>query len=937
MPSNITQKSAPSEKITLFRSLFRGREDLYPQRFENRKSGKAGYSPACGNEWVRGICEKPKIKCSECRHRCFLPITDDVTRWHLLGQNDAGKDFIMGIYPMLLDETCFFLAADFDKSTWQQDALGFLRTCNDLHIPAAMERSRSGRGAHIWLFFSEAVPAMLARKLGSHILTETMEHHPDIGLDSYDRFFPNQDTLPQGGFGNLIALPLQKKARDQGNSLFINENFIPYEDQWAFLASLDRLNLQQVETIVRQAEAKGRIIGAHLRVIEEENLLTPWNRPIQSKSIPISANFPEHLEIILGNEIYIPKEDLPPPLKNRLIRLAAFPNPEFYKAQAMRLPTYDKPRLISCSADYPDHIGLPRGCFEELSQLFSELKIQISVRNELQKGSPLNVKFLGELHKEQKTAAATLLKTDCGVLSATTAFGKTVIGAWLISKRKTNTLILVHRKQLQEQWIERLSSFLDIPRNAIGRIGGGKRKPTEIVDVAIIQSLVRKGVVDEIVAKYGHLIVDECHHLPAFSFEQVARQAKAKFITGLSATVTRKDGHHPIILMRCGPIRYRIDAKAAAAMRPFEHTVFVRPTSFSPTKQASENTHLQFHQLYEEIVRDEVRNQLICSEVISAVQRGRSPIVLTERNDHLDHLFDRLSPHVQHLIVLRGGMSSKKIITIANQITNVPPNEPRVLLATGRFVGEGFDDARLDTLFLTMPISWKGTIAQYVGRLHRLYASKQEVQVYDYADLGVPLLEKMFNRRCQGYEAVGYKILLPASAIPGWPAEVPLPVDPAWKADYAGSVKRLIRDGLDLPLAHLFAQMSSILPNEKEGIERARSASERFLFYRLETLPQTKGLFRLNVELDIPFDGWGRMEVDFVCVAAKIVIELDGAQHLDSIDAYRKDRRKDLLLQENGYIILRFLTEDLGKRLNNVLDTILRILSSHRNHQFEVL
>jgi very-short-patch-repair endonuclease len=334
--------------------------------------------------------------------------------------------------------------------------------------------------------------------------------------------------------------------------------------------------------------------------------------------------------------------------------------------------------------------------------------------------------------------------------------------------------------------------------------------------------------------------------------------------------------------------------------------------------------------MYEEIVQDEVRNQLICTDVINAVQRRRSPIILTERTDHLERLFNQLSSRIQHLIVLRGGMSSKEIAAATHRIANIPANEPRVLLATGKFVGEGFDDARLDTLFLTMPVSWKGTIAQYVGRLHRLYASKQEVLVYDYADLGVPLLERMFNRRCQGYEAVGYRILLPASAIPGWPAEVPLPVDPAWKADYAGSVKRLIRDGVDLPLAHLFVQVATILPGEAEGVERARSASERFLFHRLETLSQTKGLFRLNIELDIPFDGWGRMEVDFVCTAAKLAIELDGAQHLNSVDAYRRDRRKDLLLQENGYTVLRFLTEDLGKHLDEVLDTILRVLSSNR-------
>ncbi len=925
-----TQKSTSCAKIALFRSLFRGREDLYPRRFESKKTGKSGYSPACGNEWVRGICEKSKIKCSECRHRKLLPVAYDVVRWHLSGHDDFGKDFVMGIYPMLLNETCFFLAADFDKSSWKEDARAFLKTCQELNLPAALERSRSGKGAHVWLFFAEAIPAILARKLGCHILTETMEHRPDVGLDSYDRFFPNQDTLPQGGFGNLIALPLQKKARDLGNSVFVNEDLIAYEDQWAFLSSLSKITRQEAEIIVHRAEGKGRIVGTHLRIVNEEDDLTPWNRQfIPSKILLPSTDLPESLEIIIGNEIYIPKNGLSPGLRNRLIRLAAFPNPEFYKAQAMRLPTHETPRMISCVADYQDHIGLPRGCLEDVYHLFSELKINLTIRNELQSGTLLNTKFLGELRGEQKTAAVTMLKTDFGVLSTTTAFGKTVIGAWLISKRKVNTLILVHRKQLQEQWIERLSTFLELPKNAIGRIGGGRKKPTGLIDIAVIQSLVRKNIVDDVVSQYGHLIVDECHHLPAFSFEQVARHSKAKFITGLTATVTRKDGHHPIILMRCGPVRYRVDAKTAAMLRPFEHTVFVRPTSFTPVKPANEDTRLRFHDLYEEIIRDEERNRLIFNDVVSAVQRGRSPIILTERNDHLDCLFEKLSPHIHHLIVLRGGMSSKEIAQATSRLATIPANEARVLLATGKFVGEGFDDARLDTLFLTMPISWKGTIAQYVGRLHRLYAQKQEAQVYDYADLGVPMLERMFNRRCQGYEAVGYKILLPASAIPGWPVEVPLPVDPAWKADYASSVKRLIRDGMDMPLAHLFVQVASHFPPEAEGADRARSATERFLFRRLETIAQTAGQFRLNAELGIPFDGWGQMEVDLLCMNAHLAIELDGAQHLGNAEAYRRDRRKDALLQENGYTVLRFLAEDVGKRLDDVLDSILRVLSKH--------
>lgn len=852
---------------------------------------------------------------------------DDVVHWHLSGQDVYGKDFVMGLYPMLLDETCFFLAADFDKASWQEDAVAFLKTCHQLNLPAAVERSRSGKGAHVWLFFTEALPAALARKLGCYILTETMEQRPEVGMDSYDRFFPNQDTIPQGGFGNLFALPLQKKARVAGNSVFVDENLIAYEDQWAFLASLGKISRHEVEGIVHRAEAKGRIVGTHLSLTEEDEP-TPWNRqPARHNKPPSGQDLPKSLEIVVSNELYIPKSGLAPWLRNQLIRLAAFPNPEFYKAQAMRLPTYEKPRMITCSEDHPNHISLPRGCFEDLSKLLAELKIKPMIRNELQDGLPLSANFLGELRAEQKSAAQALLKNDIGVLSATTAFGKTVVAAWLISKRQVNTLILVHRKQLQEQWIERLSSFLELPSTDIGRIGGGCRKPTGLVDVAVIQSLVRKGVVDDIVNQYGHLIVDECHHLPAYSFEQVAKQAKAKYFTGLSATVTRKDGHQPIITMRCGPVRYRVDAKTQAALRPFEHTVFVRSTAFSPVKPANEDARLQFHDLYTALVADEERNQLICKDVMHAIQTGRSPIVLTERNDHLDILVERLSPHVQHLIVLRGGMRSRELSQICTRLANIPANESRLLLATGKFVGEGFDDARLDTLFLTLPISWKGTIAQYVGRLHRLYADKQEVQVFDYADLSVPMLERMFNRRCRGYEAVGYRILLPASATPGWPGQFPLPIDPAWKVDYAGSVRRLIRDGVDMPLAHLFVQVSSLLPADAEGGSRARSATETFLFRRLETLPQTAGRFKLNAELAIPFDGWGRMEVDLLCAEAHLAVEIDGAQHLANVEAYRHDRRKDALLQENGYTVLRFLAEDVGKRLDEVLDSILRVLS----------
>jgi superfamily II DNA or RNA helicase/very-short-patch-repair endonuclease len=929
LPGSVHHLSPPDAKIALFRSLFRGRDDVYPRRFENRKTGKSGYAPACGNEWVIALCEKPRIKCAACLNQNFLPVTDKVVRWHLSGQDDSGRDFVMGVYPLLRDETCFFLAVDLDKAQWEEDAAAVLETCRELEVPAALERSRSGHGGHIWLFFEQAIPAALARKLGAHLLTETMERRPGIGLDSYDSFFPSQDTLPQGGFGNLIALPLQKGPRDRGNSVFLDDNQVPYADQWEFLSRVRKIDRGSVERIVAVAEKKGRVIGVRLAPADED-AASPWAAsPSRHRAEPrIKGPLPDRLELVLGDQIYIAKDARSPGLSNRLVRLAAFQNPEFYKAQAMRLSTYDKPRIIACAEDLPHHIGLPRGCLDEIRELLSDLGVAAVLREERNAGKPLDVKFRGELFPEQTLAARNLLAHDTGVLSATTAFGKTVVAAWLIAERNVNTLVLAHRRQLQERWVDRLSAFLDLPPKAVGRIGGGRRKPTGSVDVAIIQSMIRKHVVSDLVGDYGHLIVDECHHISAQSFEQVVRRAKAKFVTGLSATVTRKDGHHPIVFMQCGPIRHRVDAKAQAAARPFTHAVHVRPTRFRPLGTLAEDVRIQFQELYSELIADELRNQLIYEDVIEAVHEGRSPLVLTERNEHLDYLAKRFSTSVPHLVVLRGGMTKNEMTAVTVRLAAIPENEPRLLLATGRLIGEGFDDARLDTLFLTLPVSWHGTIAQYAGRLHRLYAGKREVRVVDYADLNVPMLSRMFDRRCRGYDAVGYTILLPGSAIPGWPADLPLPVDPQWKEAYAASVRRLVRDGVDKPLAKLFSHVARDVAPTDEGIARARSATEAFLFRRLETLPATAGKFRLNAELPISFDGSGQMEVDLLCADAGIAIEIDGSQHLDDEEAYRRDRRKDLLLQEHGYFVLRFLAVDAGRRLDMVLDTILRTLTN---------
>lgn len=931
----VTNQSSQEAKIRLFRSLFAGREDVYPRRFENRRTGKAGYAPACANEWVRGVCEKPRVKCATCSNRRFLAVTDEVVRWHLQGCDDAKQPFVMGVYPMLLDEHCHFLAVDFDGEKWDEDAQAYCETCLRLDLEVALERSRSGNGAHVWFFFAQALPAQLARKLGSYVLTETADHRPDIEFGSYDRFFPNQDTLPKGGLGNLIALPLQRTPRDHGNSVFIDENLRAYPDQWQFLSGVQRISRARVEELTNEASRKGRILGVRC-VPSDEHVDAPWQAPpSRQPNNHIPGPLPGSIDAVVGDQIYLEKDAMPPPLRNRVVRLAAFQNPEFYRAEAMRLPTYDKPRIIGCAEDLPKHVGMPRGCLPELSDLLESNGISLVIRDERFSGTPLNVHFRGELLPEQRPAANALLEHDIGVLAATTAFGKTVLAAWMIASRGVNTLILVHRQQLMEQWIERLSSFLGLSASEIGRLGAGKRKLKGRIDIALLQSMVRKGIVDDRIADYGHVIVDECHHISARSFELVARRAKAKFVLGLSATVTRKDGHHPIIFMQCGPVRYRVNARQQAAVRAFNRKVIVRPTAFRGIDAPELDRRVELQMLFDHLVKDDTRNLMICEDVRVALGEKRSVLVITERTNHVELLAGALRQGGTEVVTLQGGMGRKTLKRSLEKLAAEDADHPVVVVASGRFVGEGFDHPRLDTLFLALPVSWKGTIAQYAGRLHRLHQGKREVRIYDYADLEVPLLSRMFDRRCRGYEAVGYSILLPASALPGWPLEVPLPADSRWKRDYAASVRRLIRDGVDSPLADLFFYAARPFDPNAEGALRARSASEAFLYRRLQTLEATKDRFILNRDLPIAFEGSSSMEVDLVDDTAKIAIELDGPQHIGDIEAYRRDRTKDRLLQEHGFYVMRFLVEDVSTRLNDVLDAILRVQANRTRSRRE--
>lgn len=744
-PASINNLSSPEEKVFLFKSLFQGRDDVFAIRWTG-KDGKSGYSPACYNDWKLGVCGKyKKIPCTSCDSRKLIPLDDKQIYRHLSGE------IVIGIYPLLDDDSCWFLAIDFDKKSWQEDVKTLLEICDKYHVPAYIEKSRSGNGAHVWLFFEEYITAAQARMLGTALLTKAMEDRHQISFDSYDRLFPNQDTMPKGGFGNLIALPLQKKVRENGNSEFIDHRLHRIEDQWAYLYQIKKISKNKISTVLSELLANQSAIGLTQTSLTETEEPLPWESIVtETEEFP---DLPRQVQIILNNMIYIEKAGLTQKLMNRIMRLAAFQNPEFYRYQAMRMPIYNIPRIINLCAETDRHLAIPRGCMDELSKLFDNLGIQIAIQDMRNEGIKINATFIGELRPEQLLAGKTMLTHDNGILSAAPAFGKTVVAIWMIAQMNVNTLIIVHRRQLMEQWLERLNYFLNDAE--LGQIGAGRDKRTGKIDVAIIQSLNHKGKVKELVKDYGMIIVDECHHISAFSFEQVLKTANAKYVYGLTATPLRKDGHHPIVYMQCGQIRYKVDAKSLIQYRSFSHKVITRYTEFQmPTIQNGAD--FKITEIYQALIEDTRRNDIILDDIIAAITAGRSPLVLTQRTAHVEFFANKLAGFSKHVIILRGGMGRKQIKAVMEKLHSIPEEDERVIISTGKYIGEGFDDSRLDTLFLTMPISWKGVLQQYAGRLHRAHDGKTEVVIYDYVDSNVPVLAAMYQKRLKGYGGMGY-------------------------------------------------------------------------------------------------------------------------------------------------------------------------------------
>jgi superfamily II DNA or RNA helicase len=716
-------------RVALFQSMFRGRSDVFARRWESTKTpGRSGWAPRCANEWRPGTCIKPKVKCAECASRQFVALTSTEIRHHLEGRQT------IGIYPLLPDETCWLVAIDLDGASWRDDVAALRESAEDLSIPVLVERSRSGDGAHVWVLFSDPVSARIARSVGSLLLTRGMSRQA-IAMSSYDRLFPNQDTMPTGGFGNLIALPLQRERRSEGCTVFLGEDLKPYPDQWAYLAGVQRFPASRALDVVAESERAGGALGLQPVTDSGARTVSPTR----------AAALSQVIQVTLAGRVQIPTSSLPPDIRDRLVRVAAFPNPVFFERERARLSTHKTPRVIACHESVAGDLLLPRGCLDRVIDELEGCGVKASVDDARSHGAPIKASFNGTLSADQRAAVAALAKHDIGVLVAPPGAGKTVVATALIAARSRSTLVLVHRRPLLDQWIARLAEFLDIAPECIGATIDNPGNSG--IDVVMIQSLARREPDD--LARYGHVVVDECHHVPAFTTERVLRALPVRMVTGLTATPERRDGHHPIVTMQCGPVRHTITATTQVETAT-RRVLFAREPPFDVTTLPADPG---IQEVLSAVAADRNRTKRIATDVLGELAEGRFPLVLTERREHLDALAELVAADTDRVTVLHGGIG-KRARRRVDELLASPG--PRVVLATGRYIGEGFDDPRLDTLMLAMPIAWKGTMTQYAGRLHRHHDSKHEIRVIDYVDHAVPVLRRMFAKRQRAYAALGY-------------------------------------------------------------------------------------------------------------------------------------------------------------------------------------
>lgn len=705
-----------SEKIRLISVLFRGREEVFAVRWENARTGKSGYSPATVDPWGKQA------------RKSYIPMSDEVIEQHLIGAHS------IGVYPLLQDHTCWFLTCDFDGDHWILDGLAFLQACQAPGVPAAIERSRSGRGGHVWLFFSEPVKAAAARRLGTFLIREAMVLRGEIDLASYDRLFPSQDFLPRKGFGNLIALPLQGSCREVGNSEFLDPSSLePWPDQWKFLSSVGRMSAKVLEEIL-----------APMPEVPVGSRAADWG----SKSGEGYPPAPSPLHCSLGAMISIPKSGIPPWLMAQLKHLASLHNPEFFELQRLRLSTYRTPRFIRCYEEELDHLYLPRGTLDDLRQIARKAKTRLKVVDERVVLARRQFSFLGELTSAQQDAVNRVVAHDQGVLVASPGTGKTVMGCAVIAERGLPTLVLVHRQPLLDQWRSQLIVLLGLIDDEVGQISGGKHKPTGIVDVAMIQSLKSMDL-ETLFANYGQVVIDECHHIPAVSFEAVVKQAPLRYFLGLTATWYRRDRLEELIRMQCGPVRHDMGSGSDGK---FSLDLKVRRTEFS----LGTKVETSIQEVFGALVTDDSRNRFIARDVVKELDRRRRCLVLTQRRAHVEVLAELLRIEGKDPIRLDGGLNKKARQEVFEKLASQPPDNELLVVATGQYIGEGFDCPPLETLFLAFPVSFKGRVVQYVGRVMRVSEGKRRVSVYDYADLNVPVLKAMHLRRVKTYKSLGF-------------------------------------------------------------------------------------------------------------------------------------------------------------------------------------
>ena len=787
LPVTITK-----QHIQYYYHLFKGRNDVYSKRSGkvNKKTGKHGYYTQCWNFWKDGICPKKnhsQFNCGECQNQKYKELTGQVLYEHLIGAREDASD-VIGLYPMFPDETVNFLVFDFDchddkiggddganlESDWMTEVNAFRKICEINEVPVLVERSRSGKGAHVWIFFEKPILASVARRFGTALLSKGAESVNMKNFKYYDRMLPAQDHIPlntktgKPGLGNLIALPLQGQALKLGNSAFIDENWNVYPNQWECLKEVKKLSLETVEERIKEWSAEG-ILGVLSNEFEADTERTndtkPWEKTKHSLH---KEDVSSVVEIVIADKVYIGTKDMKPRMQNALRRMAAFSNPDFYKKAAMGLSTKGIPRIVFCGYDEAGYICIPRALLDSVIDRFNEVGISFTLTDNRCSGTPLDVSFNGTLYEEQMRAAKAILEHDNGILAATTSFGKTVVGAYMIAQRKTNTLILVHNTEIQKNWIEDLNKFLDVNaelpeyktktgrikkrKSIIGKLHAGHNSMTDIIDVAIFSSLGKGDEIDPIIEQYGMVIMDECHHGAAQTVEDVIGSAKAKYVYGLTATPKREDGLEKKVFMQFGPIRFRYTAKERAEKQGIDHFVYPR---FTRLVSAS---HLKVNEANRAVIECESRNEQIIADVENCIQNGRTPLVLTKYKEHAELLYQRLQGKADHVYLLQGGGSRKTKDEMRIQMRSIPDAESIVLVAIDKYIGEGFNFPRLDTMMLTMPAAAEGNIEQFAGRLHRDYETKKEVIIYDYVDSHIRVLEKMYHKRLRTYKKIGYEI-----------------------------------------------------------------------------------------------------------------------------------------------------------------------------------